>query len=141
MTGNFLHHHIADPHNVHKHAMMNFEMQHLGGHQKLAHEEKKIQKQKQQIATANGIISKEAALSDLEANEKNAEPPLHDLSGLNCADHGGPNNNFAKEMVYWEDIPSDAMFKSPIGNDSKNRKYLTFEPDGKFVIRYLTFCK
>ena len=33
MTGNFLHHHIADPHNVHKHAMMNFEMQHLGGHQ------------------------------------------------------------------------------------------------------------
>ena len=110
-------------------------MQHLGGHQKLAHEEKKIQKQKQQIATANGIISKEA-LSDNEANEKNDVPPLHDLSGLNCADHGGPNNNFAKEMVYWEDIPSDAKFKSPIGNDSKNRKYLTFEPDGKFVIRY-----
>ena len=118
--------------------MMNFEMQHLGGHAKRAHEEKKIQKQiKQQIATANGIISKEAALSELEANEKNnvpSQPLPHDLAGLSCVDHGGPS--LASEMVYWEDIPSDAMFKSPIGNDSKNRKYLTFEPDGKFVIRY-----
>ena len=149
MTGNFLHHHIADPHNVHKHAMMNFEMQHLGGHAKLAHEEKKKIQQQRQIATANGILlskDEDAALSDTtnkNSNEKKnnvpSQPLPHDLAGLSCADHGGPiSSSSASEMVYWEDIPSDAMFKSPIGNDRSNRKYLTFEPDGKFFIhRYI----
>jgi hypothetical protein len=58
------------------------------------------------------------------------EAPLHDLAGLSCADHGGPSNDHAAEMVYWSDIPSDADFKSPIGANDKSIKYLTFEPDG-----------
>ena len=60
---------------------------------------------------------------------------MHDLAGLNCDDHGGPTNELAAEMVYWRDIPSDAAFKSPFGNNvnvgkGRRRKYLTFEPDG-----------
>ena len=59
-------------------------------------------------------------------------PPLHELSGLSCHDHNGPFDELATaEMVYWKDIPSDSSFKSPIGNEVGNRKYLTFEPDGK----------
>ncbi len=48
------------------------------------------------------------------------EAPLHDLAGLSCADHGGPSNDHAAEMVYWSDIPSDADFKSPIGANDKS---------------------
>ena len=135
MTGNFLHHHIADPHNIHKHAQLQFEMQHLGGaHKEIHNELLKKQRKVQQVATSNGIVSSEVSNSDTTNNNKAKVPPLHELSGLNCVDHGGPSNDFAKEMIYWKDIPSDAKFKSPIGNDPKNRKYLTFEPDGKVVV-------
>ena len=102
---------------------------------------KKQRKVQQQTATSNGIISSEVSTSDITTNNNKAKlPPLHDLSGLNCADHNGPSNNFAREMIYWKDIPSDAKFKSPIGNDPKNRKYLTFEPDGKLVVSEKILC-
>ena len=29
------------------------------------------------------------------------------LAGLSCEAYGGPSDKEAKEMVYWEDIPSD----------------------------------
>jgi len=49
------------------------------------------------------------------------------LAGLNCADHGGPFEIKAmEEMVYWNDIPTDANYKSQYYNPNK---YLTFEPD------------
>ena len=141
MTGNFLHHHIADPHNIHKHAQLQFEMQHLGGaHKEIHNELLKKQRKVQQTATSNGIVSSEVSTSDTTNNNKAKVPPLHDLSGLNCADHGGPSNNVAREMIYWKDIPSDAKFKSPIGNDPKNRKYLTFEPDGKLLLVVKRYC-
>jgi len=57
-------------------------------------------------------------------------PPVHDLAGLSCSDHGGPSDDVTEEMIYWSDIPSDDKFVSPIGKNSKKRKYLTFEPDG-----------
>lgn len=50
------------------------------------------------------------------------------LAGLNCDDHGGPNKEIAKEMVYWEDIPSDSLFVSPFKKKDVTQ-YLTFEPD------------
>eukprot|EP00986_Skeletonema_menzelii_P005115 scaffold1811_cov145-Skeletonema_menzelii.AAC.6 len=117
MTGNFLHHRLADPHNVHKHAMRQFEMNHLGGHAKLDEQMKK-----QKIAT-----KLQSTVTD--SGEK-PPPPVHDLAGLSCSDHGGPSDDLAKEMIYWSDIPSDDKFVSPIGANSDKRKYLTFEPDG-----------
>eukprot|EP00985_Skeletonema_marinoi_P029711 scaffold28772_cov69-Skeletonema_marinoi.AAC.2 len=39
-----LHHWLADPHNVHKHAMQQFEMNHLGGHAKVDEQKKKRSK-------------------------------------------------------------------------------------------------
>ena len=115
-------------------------MEHLGGRQKVAHEEKmseKLAKKKvmNSFQAAGGI---DAALSiDADsANNGNSHHyvPLHDLAGLTCDDHGGPHQ--ASEMVYWQDIPSDAAFRSPIGGsaiDGGRRKYLTFEPDGKLL--------
>lgn len=129
MTGNLLHHRIADPHNIHKHAMMQFEMTHLGGKQKEAHDEKKNLKK--------GAVAKKQGGGQQQQEQGEGIPhwqeqPVHDLAGLNCADHGGPENALAEEMVYWRDIPSDAAFKSPIGNNDEGgkKKYLTFEPDG-----------
>jgi hypothetical protein len=44
-------------------------------------------------------------------------PPPSSLSSttpfLNCDAHGGPSNELAQEMVYWQDIPSDYDFRSP----------------------------
>ena len=116
MTGNFLHHKLVDPHNIHKHAMRQFELTHLGGHSRFDEEEKKKQ----------SALKLQAAVT----GEK-PPPPVHDLAGLSCSDHGGPSNDLAKEMIYWSDIPSDDKFVSPIGAKSNKRKYLTFEPDGK----------
>lgn len=53
----------------------------------------------------------------------------HAIAGLNCDDHGGPSEEIAAEMVYWRDIPSDSVFKSPYANYGPEKKYLTFEPD------------
>jgi hypothetical protein len=53
----------------------------------------------------------------------------HQLAGLNCDAFGGPSNDIAAEMVYWEDIPSDAAHISPFKRTSGPKQYLTFEPD------------
>ena len=158
LTGNILHHRIANPHNVMQHAKSNFEMNHLGGRHKLAHEElkpKKDQNLKSGVTiwectqgfdcppTPKPVIPYFDGENDpndpnSSSNHNNAadavaSPLSHDLSGLSCKDHNGPADNIAAEMVYWSDIQSDSLFKSPMGNlrgDNK-RKYLTFEPDGK----------
>ena len=53
----------------------------------------------------------------------------HRLAGLNCEKWGGPSLEAAQEMVYWEDIPSDASFVSPFCREGEE-KFMTFEPDG-----------
>jgi GDP-fucose protein O-fucosyltransferase len=53
----------------------------------------------------------------------------HRVAGLKCDKYGGPSNEAAAEMVYWQDIPSDAQFVSPYAKYGKAPKYLTFEPD------------
>ncbi|KAK1746901.1 hypothetical protein QTG54_002245 [Skeletonema marinoi] len=116
LTGIVLHHWLADPHNVHKHAMQQFEMNHLGGHAKVDE-----QKKKRSVKLQSAV---------LDSGEKPPPPVHHDLAGLSCTDHGGPSDEIAKEMIYWSDIPSDDKFVSPIGANSIKRKYLTFDPDG-----------
>jgi hypothetical protein len=51
------------------------------------------------------------------------------LAELKCEKFGGPSQEVAQEMVYWEDIPSDNRFVSPFFREGET-KYLTFEPDG-----------
>ena len=50
------------------------------------------------------------------------------LSGLSCERYGGPPDEVARELVYWEDIPSDAQYVSPFKKEGITH-YLTFEPD------------
>lgn len=52
----------------------------------------------------------------------------HRLAGLNCEPWGGPSNDVAQEMVYWEDIPTDAHHVSPFQKPGISQ-YMTFEPD------------
>ena len=66
--------------------------------------------------------------------EMNAD--AHEVAGLSCGKYNDNDNGasvsdeFAtKEMVYWNDIPSDSNFVSPFYDPSRER-YLTFEPDG-----------
>jgi hypothetical protein len=52
------------------------------------------------------------------------------LAEMNCDAFGGPSRSAdAQEMVYWADIPSDALYQSPFRHSTET-KYLTFEPDG-----------
>lgn len=114
--------------------MAQFEMNHMGGHAKAAHEEtkNKVSGAVKRMAGAEANYLLGGKGEDDKAHEWQ-EQPLHDLAGLNCEDHGGPSYELAEEMVYWRDVPSDATFKSPIGRDDGRRKYLTFEPDGEFM--------
>lgn len=61
-----------------------------------------------------------------------ANPHASRIAGLNCDKYGGPSVEEAQEMVYWEDIPSDAEWISPFHSKNRNDalpQYLTFEPD------------
>ena len=54
------------------------------------------------------------------------------IASLSCEKYGGPPKEFAQEMVYWSDVPSDALYVSPLKKKRGNqRQYMTFEP-GKF---------
>jgi GDP-fucose protein O-fucosyltransferase len=55
--------------------------------------------------------------------------PSHQVAGLSCKKWGGPPDYVAEEMVYWNDIPQDALFESPFKKVGPPVKYFTFEPD------------
>ena len=59
-------------------------------------------------------------------NRMSSNEEIHTIAGLSCEQYGGPNPKEYEEMIYWEDIPSDAKYKSPFYDENK---YLTFEPD------------
>ncbi len=58
--------------------------------------------------------------------QQQKQKQYHKVAGLSCADHGGPSDEIAKEMIYWRDIKADNDYKSPFYDEEK---YLTFEPD------------
>jgi hypothetical protein len=76
---------------------------------------------------ADKLAEKELAKS---AAEESKQVEQHKVAGLSCKAYGGPGDEHAAEMVYWQDIPLDASFVSPF--KSKEEQYLTFEP-GTFV--------
>lgn len=59
------------------------------------------------------------------------------LGTLSCAAYGGPSDQEAAEMIYWKDIPGDALHKSPFHHTARlgeqqqavPEQYVTFEPD------------
>ncbi|CAB9525784.1 GDP-fucose protein O-fucosyltransferase [Seminavis robusta] len=62
---------------------------------------------------------------------QNKNLPQSKIASLNCDSYGGPSNDFANEMVYWDDIHSDAQYVSPFRKKlGSRRQYMTFEPDG-----------
>lgn len=69
------------------------------------------------------------AKSSNQSSKGNLDGYVHKVSSLSCEKFGGPDDEFAQEMIYWEDIASDSDYLSPF-YDSNEIKYLTFEPDG-----------
>ena len=61
--------------------------------------------------------------------QQSSQNDQHKVAGLSCAKYGGPADEVAAEMVYWQDIPIDAGYVSPFKHTGPDPKYLTFEPD------------
>lgn len=81
-------------------------------------------------------IAKTTTADTTPANNNELEPMLdsnphsHRVAGLHCEKWGGPSVEIAQEMVYWEDIPSDAEWISPFHRKGNGpTQYMTFEPD------------
>jgi hypothetical protein len=64
--------------------------------------------------------------SSASGKDKSAKSTASKIAGLSCP---GVSPADAKEMVYWENLPSDALHVSPF-HQTKTRQYMTFEPDG-----------
>lgn len=76
-------------------------------------------------SSTDGVLQTKAQSSTATSNTNQHE---HRLAGLNCEKWGGPSDEEAQEMVYWEDIPSDAHHVSPFKMPGISQ-YMTFEPD------------
>ena len=65
-----------------------------------------------------------------QQSDSDSDSTEHKLAGLKCQEkYGGPDDGFAeREMAFWSDIPSDALYKSPFLEEGEER-FLTFEPD------------
>ena len=78
----------------------------------------------------NGEVeNNKEATNDEEAEAQGDDSSQHKVAGLNCEAYGGPSQEEAAEMVYWQDIPSDSNYVSPLKATGPEIKYLTFEPD------------
>jgi hypothetical protein len=66
------------------------------------------------------------------------EDNVHKVAGLSCTNYGGPSDEDAAEMVFWNDIPEDAVFISPFKR--KESQYLTFEPGTNGLSCELCYC-
>jgi len=62
-----------------------------------------------------------------------ADSSPHQVAGLDCSAHGGPDASshtpVIQDLVYWKDFPHDNAYISPLKSKTE-RQYLTFEPDG-----------
>ena len=67
-----------------------------------------------------------------QEQQEQQDQQQHTLGGLSCSAFGGPSDEIAQEMIYWRDIPSDAVYESPFKQKKNNGpvQYMTFEPDG-----------
>jgi len=79
------------------------------------------------IQEADEDEEEEAGRDDNDVKRTNGNYPH-----LACkAEFGGPDDEYAQEMVYWQDIESDSKYVSPFhAKRDERRRYVTFEPDG-----------
>ena len=87
------------------------------------------------VKHSNEHQSKQNINKDVQSHKNINKDVPHPVAHLNCADHGGPNNQkIIDEMVFWSDIPSDSSYLSPMHplNDphtpDDTERFLTFEP-------------
>ena len=71
-------------------------------------------------------IDVDAAVEKVDYTEGGGKK--HILAGLSCERFGGPSDEDAAEMVFWEDIPSDSLHVSPFQKPNQ-KQYLTFTAD------------
>ncbi|VEU43793.1 unnamed protein product [Pseudo-nitzschia multistriata] len=99
-------------------------------------------KEEEQTANPDKATKKPNVDADADAKETtDGYSEQHKIANLNCGAYGGPSDEDAEEMVYWEDIPTDALHMSPFHAEHPERKqqenqqpqhvsqFLTFEPD------------
>lgn len=83
------------------------------------------------VADDQSVI--EAALKQSTGGVKSSRNEhANRIADLKCDKFGGPSVEAANEMVYWENIPSDATWVSPFHDRHHNggpQQFLTFEPD------------
>ena len=88
------------------------------------------QEQEQQHDDEEEETEEEPKTSDTAAVPPRETIPSK-IASLSCEKHGGPPDEFAQEMVYWSDVPSDSLYVSPLRQKrGERRQYMTFEPDG-----------
>ena len=86
------------------------------------------QAQKEHIQKEN---HEQAVKVPLLMKQEDADSDASDFAHLSCTEFGGPDDEFAQEMVYWKDIPSDSHYVSPFHvKKGQQKRYMTFEPDG-----------
>lgn len=87
------------------------------------------------VRLPDGVEDPEDTPEQLDGNDElepmlDSNPHAHRVAGLHCEKWGGPSVEIAQEMVYWEDIPSDAEWISPFHRKGNGpTQYMTFEPD------------
>jgi hypothetical protein len=75
--------------------------------------------------------------TDNDNNNNNEQE--HTIANLNCEAYGGPYNGDAEEMVYWEDIPKDALHMSPFHAEHPQNKKLDGDNGVQPITQFLTF--
>jgi hypothetical protein len=64
-------------------------------------------------------------------SQQQQKQPMSKIATLSCEPYGGPPDEFAQEMIYWQNVPSDELYVSPFKQKKgEQRRYMTFEPDG-----------
>jgi hypothetical protein len=74
-----------------------------------------------------------------KGNYREGDERKYSLAGLSCERFGGPSDEDAAEMVFWEDIPSDSLHVSPFHKPNQ-KQYLTFTADHGEWESLFTFC-
>jgi hypothetical protein len=70
---------------------------------------------------------------------RGSNPENNPRNGLSCSRYGGPSDQYAEEMIYWREIPSDWDYVSPFQSHGPHPKYLVFELDiGRLQLIFIT---
>ena len=75
----------------------------------------------------------------MEGEEQQQQRQEHKVANLNCEKYGGPSNDNAQEMVYWEDIPRDALHISPFHHKHPDNTHKQQQQQNQPITQFLTF--